>query len=207
MKNLFTLFYVACFTGSFNTLSAQEPANNTAQTNPIYEYAEQQLNNTDTIPGFETMSNKLKITGTIYQSDGETPAKDVLLYIEQADENGDYQIKTKNNKRYMQHRAWIKTNADGQYTFYTFVPGAAYDQITYPRRRGLKKIYPIIKASNKPEYNLDALLFDNDPKLTKSCRKRLKRKGIDNILEPEKQGGLLVVTRDIVLEETATASK
>ena len=207
MKNLFTLLCFAYLSGSFITLSAQESDNDYLKRNPIYDYSESQLNNTDSIPGFETSANKLKISGTIYESDGVTPAKDVLLYIEQADEDGDYQIKTENNKRYMQHRAWVKTDVNGQYTFFTFVPGAAIDPITYPRRRGLKKIYPIIKESNKTEYNLDALLFDNDPQLTKTCRKRLKRKGIDSIIKPEKNGNLLIVTRDIVLEDNTTASR
>lgn len=203
MKRLLTILCFACLTGSFQTLSAQESANN----NPFYNYSEDQLSNTVTVPGFDTMVNKLKITGTIYQSDGVTPAKDVILFIEQADDNGDYQIKTEDNKRYMHHRGWVKTNADGQYTIYTFVPGAATDPITYPRRRGLQKIYPIIKEANKPEYNLDALLFENDPQLTNACRKRLKRKGVDSILNPEKQGDLLVVTRDIILEENTTTSR
>jgi len=206
MRNLFTLLCLASFTGSFTIVSAQD--SDYLKRNPIYDYSETQLNNTDTIAGFEMAANKLKITGTIYQSDGVTPAKNVLLYIEQADENGDYQIKTKDNKRYMNHRAWVKTDANGKYTFFTFVPGAAIDPITYPRRRGLKKIYPIIKESNKPEYNLDALLFDNDPQLTKSCRKRLKRKGIDSILKPVKNSSSLEVVRDIVLEgDITTVSK
>lgn len=207
MKNLLSYLCFLCITGSFITLSAQESDTNYLERNPIYDYSESQLNNTDSIPGFEASINKLKITGTIYQSDGVTPAKDVLLYIEQADEDGDYQIKTENKKRYMQHRAWVKTDANGQYTFFTFVPGAATDPITFPKRKGLKKIYPIIKEANKTEYNLDALLFDNDPQLTKTCRKRLKRKGIDSILNPEKSGDMLVVTRDIVLEESANEVK
>ena len=104
----------------------------------------------------------------------------------------------------MYHRGWVKTNADGQYTFYTFVPGSAIAPLTYPRRKGLKKIFPTIKEDGKQEYYLDALLFDNDPLLTKACRKRLKRKGIDNILKPEKQGDMLIVTKDIVLEKNST---
>jgi protocatechuate 3,4-dioxygenase beta subunit len=203
MKRLLTILCFACLTGSFHLLSAQESANNS----PFYNYSENQLSNTATIPGFETKVNKLKITGTIYQSDGITPAKDVILFIEQADDNGDYQIKTKNNKRYMHHRGWVKTNADGQYTLYTFVPGAATDPITFPRRKGLKKIYPIIKEAGKAEYNADAFLFDDDSALTKSCRKRLARKGVDSILKLEKQGDMLVANRDIVLEEDATASR
>ena len=203
MKNLLSYLCIACITGSYITLSAQESVNNYLERNPIYDYSESHLNNTDSIPGFETSTKKLKITGTIFQSDGVTPAKDVMLYIEQADEDGNYQIKTENNKRYMHNRAWVKTDANGQYTFYTFVPGSATDPITFPRRKGLQKIYPIIKESNQNEYNLDALLFDNDPLLTKSCRKRLKRKGIDSILNPEKIGDMLVVSRDIVLEENS----
>jgi len=203
MKRILTILCFACLTGSFDTLSAQEPANNS----PFYNYSEDQLSNTATIPGFETQANKLKITGTIYQSDGVTPAKGVILFIEQADENGDYQIKTENNKRYMQHRGWVKTNANGQYTLYTFVPGAATDPITFPRRKGLKKIYPIIKETGKAEYDADAFLFDDDPLLTKTCRKRLARKGVDSILKPEKQGDMLVATRDIVLEETNSEVK
>ncbi|GFZ84980.1 hypothetical protein GCM10011531_15020 [Aquaticitalea lipolytica] len=161
----------------------------------LYDYSESQLNNTDSIPDFESKSNKLKITGTIYLSDGKTPAKDVILYIEQPDENGDYELKTENNKRYVHHRGWIKTNADGQYTFYTFIPGQVL------RYKELKHIHPVIKAPGQPEYDMDALLFDNDPFLSKSCRKRLAKRGIDTILKPIMKDNLLVATRDIVLQQ------
>jgi protocatechuate 3,4-dioxygenase beta subunit len=200
MKYLLTILCFASFTGSFLTLSAQEPD----IYNPIYDYSKQQLSNTDTIPGFKTKANKLKITGTIYQSDGVTPAEGVILFVEQADDHGDYQIKTNDYGRYMYHRGWIKTNADGQYTLYTFVPGAATDPVTFPRRKGLKKIYPVIIEEGKTEYNADAFLFDDDPLLTKTCRKRLMRKGVNNILKPEKQGDILVARRDIVLDKETT---
>lgn len=202
MKHLLTILCVASFTGSSLTLSAQEPANS-----PMFDYTEQQLSNTDTIPGFNSKANKLKITGTIYESDGVTPAKNVILFIEQADDKGDYQIKTKENGRYMHHRGWVKTNEDGQYTLYTFVPGAATDPVTFPRRKGLKKIYPVIIEEGKTEYNADAFLFDDDPLLTKTCRKRLKRKGVNSILKPVKEGDMLVAKRDIVLEESTQNSK
>ena len=205
MKNLLTLICFTCFiVFNYAQNDLKEISADYNKRSPIYDYSENHLNNTDTIPGFETKTNKLKISGTIFESDGVTPAKNVILFIEQADDNGDYNIKTKDDKRYMHHRGWVKTNADGQYTFYTFVPGAAIDPITFPRRKGLKKIYPIIKESGKSEYNLDALLFDNDRLLTKTCRKRLKRKGIDSILKPEKQGDMLLVTRNIVLSTSSS---
>ena len=202
MKNLLTILCFTFFMSVNFTLIAQEttiasddlPADYLKRS-ALYDYSESQLNNTDSIPDFESKSNKLKITGTIYLSDGKTPAKDVILYIEQPDENGDYELKIKNNKRYVHHRGWIKTNADGQYTFYTFIPGQVL------RYKELKHIHPVIKAPGQPEYDMDALLFDNDPFLSKSCRKRLAKRGIDTILKPIMKDNLLVATRDIVLQQ------
>ena len=202
MKNLLTLLCFTFFMSVNFTLIAQEttiasndlPADYLKRS-ALYDYSESQLNNTDSIPDFESKSNKLKITGTIYLSDGKTPAKDVILYIEQPDENGDYELKTENNKRYVHHRGWIKTNADGQYTFYTFIPGQVL------RYKELKHIHPVIKAPGQPEYDMDALLFDNDPFSSKSCRKRLAKRGIDTILKPIMKDNLLVATRDIVLQQ------
>jgi protocatechuate 3,4-dioxygenase beta subunit len=212
MKNLIAILCFICFVSSHLSLKAQDSAkvlneipNDFKKRSPIYDYSENQLNNIDTIPEFETKANKLKITGTIFQNDGVTPAKDVMLYIEQADENGDYQIKTQNDKRYLQQRGWVKTNADGQYTLYTFVPGSAIVPITLPRRIGPKQIYPVIKEPGKEEYNLEAFLFDDDPLLTNTCRKRLKRKGIDCILKLEKKEDMYVVTKNIVLDQTMPA--
>ena len=202
MKNLLTILSFTFFMSVNFTLIAQEttiasndlPADYLKRS-ALYDYSESQLNNTDSIPDFESKSNKLKITGTIYLSDGKTPAKDVILYIEQPDENGDYELKTENNKRYVHHRGWIKTNADGQYTFYTFIPGQVL------RYKELKHIHPVIKAPGQREYDMDALLFDNDPFLSKSCRKRLAKRGIDTILKPIMKDNLLVATRDIVLQQ------
>ena len=202
MKNLLTILCFTFFMSVNFTLIAQEttiasndlPADYLKRS-ALYDYSESQLNNTDSIPDFESKSNKLKITGTIYLSDGKTPAKDVILYLEQPDENGDYELKTENNKRYVHHRGWIKTNADGQYTFYTFIPGQVL------RYKELKHIHPVIKAPGQREYDMDALLFDNDPFLSKSCRKRLAKRGIDTILKPIMKDNLLVATRDIVLQQ------
>ena len=112
MKKLIASLLLLCLLGFCNKIFAQETSTDFKDRNPIYDYSENRLNNTDTIPDFESKPNKLKITGTIFESDGITPAKDVLLYIEQADDNGDYQIKTESDKRYVAHRGWIKTDED-----------------------------------------------------------------------------------------------
>ncbi len=188
MKNLIVAFCLICFYSAFNASYAQE--------SPIYDRAEDQLTNTDTIPDFRSKTNKLKLTGVIYQSDGVTPAKDVILFIEQPDEDGDFDLRHADDKRYVFHRSWVKTDADGRYTFYTFVPGndRRYNQ--------MQQIFPIIKETSKEEVQLESLLFDEDPMLTKRCRKRLEKKGNPaRILTTKKEDGILVAEKDIILSD------
>ncbi len=183
MKNLILTFCLVCFYSSIF-----------AQNSPIYDRAEDQLRNTDTIPDFRSKANKLKLTGIIYQSDGVTPASDVILFIEQPDEDGDFDLRKSGDERYVFHRSWVKTDEDGRYTFYTFVPGndRRYNQ--------MQQIFPIIKETSKQEVQLESLLFDNDPLLTKRCRKRLDKKGhTDRILETKEENGMLIANKDIVL--------
>ena len=206
MKNLITTVCLICFLGSFLTLSAQDAPDASMQTDSkeyglANDYKERQLNNVDTIPDYETKLNKLIITGSIFQSDGITPAKDVVLYIYHADDNGDYQTSNETNNDDVYHSGSIKTDADGKYTFYTFIPGSAIEPITYPRRRGPKKIFPVIKDQDNSEYELNALVFEDDPLLSKSCRRRIKKRGTNNILNPElKEGDIYVANKDIILE-------
>jgi len=209
MKNIFTLFSLTLLLGVNSSLFAQESivisedeSSNYLDRHPIYDYEELQLNATDTIPDFESKANKLKISGTIYLSDGVTPAKDVILFIEQADEQGDFDLRTKDDKRYAHHRGWIKTNADGQYTFYTFLPGndRRYNQ--------LQQLFPSIKEPSKSAYDIESFLFEEDPLLTKLCRKKINKKGDPTrILKPKKIDGVLVVEKDIILSSGNEASK
>lgn len=202
MKNLVILFCLTFILSSFNLVSGQKYAgtldkvpSDYKKRNPIYDYSEKQLNNTDTIPDFNTKSNKLKITGTIYQSDGKTPAKDVILYVSQPDENGDYVLKKDAlRKRYVYHQGWIKTNADGKYTLYTFVPGK------YLRTKELKQIHRVIKEPGKPEYEIKSFFFHDDPlipELTLACR----AKAVSSMLRLEKEGNMYVAKKDIRLNK------
>ena len=201
MKNLIALLSFTCLFISYNLLQAQNANNipeNFKKRSPIYDYSEKQLNNVDTIPDFASRTKKLKITGTIYESDGETPAKNVVLFIHQTNENGDFELKRQNKKRYVHHRGWVKTNADGKYTFYTFVPGK------YIYGNELTQILPIVKEPNKPEYKIETFLFDDDPLLTGKCRTKVEQTNPNRILKLDKKEGLFVAKRDIILgmEET-----
>lgn len=201
MKNLIRLLVCILVSLAFHTLNAQDSANVLEEVpfdyltrNPIYDYNAETLSNTDTIPDFSSQESKLKITGTVYQSDGVTPAKDVILYIWHQDANGYYDMKTDNHKRYVNHRGWIKTDADGQYTFYTFFPGS------YPHSKEKRHIHVEVKEAGKADYALNGFLFEDDPFLSKICRKRLAKKGINNILSTPKKGDLHVANHDIILK-------
>ncbi len=196
MKRLIALF---CFIGAYQ-MSAQDIALNSDTSNylerhPIYDYVGE-LTSVDTIPGFDTKTDKLKVTGTVYLADGTTPAKDVIVYIEQADEFGNFELKKHNDKRFVENRGWIKTDANGNYTFYTYVPGG--DR----RYRMLQQLFVSVKAPNSVEQNIESFLFNDDPLLTRQCRKKINKKGDPSrILTPKKEGKLLVAQKNIILSQ------
>ncbi|WP_179338632.1 peptidase associated/transthyretin-like domain-containing protein [Winogradskyella ludwigii] len=196
MKNLIRLICFICFFSVINPIAAQESNSILDLNSPLYDRAEDQLSNTDTIPDYRSKTNKLKLTGIIYQSDGITPAKDVILFIEQPDEDGDFDLRKTGDDRYVFHRSWVKTDADGRYTLYTFVPGG--DR----RYKQLQQIFPLIKAPTQQIYEVDTFLFDEDPLLTKACRKRMAKKGdATRILKLKSLEGMYVAERNIILKE------
>ena len=195
-KSIVYFVFLVSFIGIFNPINAQE------KDSPIYDRAENQLTNTDTIPDYRSKTNKLKLTGIIYENDGITPAKDVILFIEQPNENGDFELRNDRDDRYVFHRSWVKTDADGRYTFYTFVPGndRRYNQ--------LQQIFPLIKESSKPEYQLETFLFDNDPLLTKRCRKQITKKSDPaRIMKLKQVDGILIAEKNIVLASNEVKTK
>ena len=205
MRVSILILLMSCLIGGNFNLNAQQTdvaSDDSKHYNPFYDYAEHELRNTDTIPGFESKQEKLKISGTIYLSDGVTPASDVILYIEQADEHGDFDLRGTKEKRYVHNRGWIKTNSDGQYTFYTYVPGS-------DRRYNQKQqLFPILKEPSAPAYHIASFLFDQDPLLTKGCRKRMVKKGDPGrILSPNKENGILTVNKDIILYDGITMTQ
>lgn len=188
MKNLITLLCLVCFV---HTITAQKTSIY-KKPSIAFNYSGKYLNNVDTIPGFDTKPEKLKITGTIYQSDGVTPAKDVILYVYQSDEKGNYKMKRDENRnRYVQNRGWVKTDADGQYTLYTYMPGKFTN-------KELKQIHRIIKEPGKPEYEVNPFFFNDDPlipQLTLACR----AKSVVSMLKLDEKDGMLTAVKDIKL--------
>lgn len=162
----------------------------------ILEFGENELFSSDTLPDFNDAGQKLKLAGTIYQQDGTTPAKDVILYIYHTNQNGIYPThgdETGWAKRHGYLRGWIKTDSTGKYTFYTLKPG------TYPSRNAPAHIHAIILEPNGTYYWIEEYIFDNDPLISEDDKNNKLPRGGSGILTLREKEKFLVGDRDIIL--------
>jgi protocatechuate 3,4-dioxygenase beta subunit len=90
-------------------------------------------------------------------------------------------------------RGWVKTDAQGKYTFHTFRPGA------YPARDEPEHIHIIVKEPERNEYYIDDFLFDDDPLLTAERRAKQPNRGGSGIVKPVPMGDIFLVERNIFL--------
>ena len=100
----------------------------------IFEYGDKDLSPVDTLPDFNDQGLRIKVTGTIYENDGKTPAKDVILYVYHTNQEGVYQPRenaTGWEKQYGHIRGLVKTDEMGRYVFYTIKPGI-YPNLSSP---------------------------------------------------------------------------
>ncbi|MBO6880446.1 intradiol ring-cleavage dioxygenase [Winogradskyella sp.] len=162
----------------------------------LFEYGDKKLSNIDTLPKFEVSEPKLKITGTVYQKDGKTPASNIILYIYHTNENGIYETKGDEKgwaKRHGHIRGWVKTSSDGSYTFYTFRPSS------YPNTSAPQHIHMTVKEPNTNAYYVDDIMFEDDKFLTNEFKERLGQRAGSGVVLPKMENGILHVKRDLVL--------
>jgi protocatechuate 3,4-dioxygenase, beta subunit len=163
----------------------------------VFEYGNQSLNATDTLPDFADSGTKIKLTGIIYQPDGTTPASDVILYIYHTNAAGVYPTRSNEtdwSRRHGYIRGWIKTGKDGRYTFYTLRPGQ------YPNRAAPIHIHATILEPNGRYYYLNDYHFKDDPSLSAEATAQTSLRGGDNwVLTLEREGNLLVGRSNIIL--------
>jgi len=162
----------------------------------LYEGLPENLNAIDTSAGWHENGRKLIVTGTVYESDGQTPARDVIVYYWQTDDKGIYSAKDgmpEAAKRHGHIRGWMKTGPDGMYALYTIRPGA------YPGSQNPEHIHIVIKEPELGEYYVDEWVFDNDPFLTPKMRKQHQNRGGSGILKIVPENGVQTAVHDIIL--------
>lgn len=171
----------------------------------VFEYGNKTLSPVDTLPGFNDPGPKLKVSGTIFKNDGKTPAEGVILYIYHTNPKGIYPTKGNETgwaRRHGYLQGWVKTAADGKYTFYTLKPG------TYPGRAAPAHIHPTILEPDGAYYWLDSYHFAGDPLLTeKEIAPEAPRGGSSGLLKLKKDGTLLIGERDIILGRNIPVNK
>ncbi len=82
---------------------------------------------------FETVGQR--INDCRFAGDGKTPAAGIVMYVYHTDQKGIYPKKGGETGWAGRHgyiRGWIKTNAQGQYKFYTLVPASYPNSCTSP---------------------------------------------------------------------------
>jgi protocatechuate 3,4-dioxygenase beta subunit len=163
----------------------------------IFEYGDNILSPVDTLPDFKDDGPKIKLTGTVFQNDGRTPAEGAILYIYHTDQNGIYTVRggeTGWARRHGYIRGWVKTGKDGKYTFYTLKPG------TYPSRSEPAHIHLTVLEPDGKYYWLESCLFNGDPLISEEDQNKTSlRGGGTRILYLKNEDGLLTGTRDIIL--------
>ncbi|MEQ9303950.1 MAG: intradiol ring-cleavage dioxygenase [Marinoscillum sp.] len=160
----------------------------------IFEYGDQVLNHIDTLPDFTEAGPKIKISGTVYENDGKTPARDVTLYIHHTNQEGYYvpEDGTRDwGRRHGYIRGWIKTDAAGRYEFFTLKPAP------YPGRPDPMHIHYTVLEPNGKHYWIQDVIFKGDPRIKEYDPS--KARGGNGLVQLVQEGSLLVGSRDVIL--------
>lgn len=157
-----------------------------------------EIHSVDTSLGWNEKGQKLIVTGTVFQLDGKTPAKDVILYYWQTDNEGYYSPKPEMDERTKRHghiRGWVKTDANGKYTIKTIRPSPYPDDIS-PAHIHLSIKEPDVAN----EYYTDEIHFDDDKLLIPYKKKtKLENRGGSGIVRILLKDSLQIAEHDIVL--------
>lgn len=207
MKNHLNLLFCLTLFLQQNACQAQQSPQQLSQDfdrqMPFDYKMPQKLNPSDTSPAWYEKGKQILLTGAVYQRDGKTPAKDIILYYYQTNADGVYSL-NENHPRNMPKnrlgqthghiRGWVKTDANGKYSIYTIEPGS------YPGRDEPAHVHITVDEHNMNEpYYLDDFVFDNDPLLNTQKRLKLENRGGSGIIRFVEKDGLLIGERNITL--------
>lgn len=140
--------------------------------------------------------DRLFIQGTIFQTDGKTPAPGITLYVYHTDNKGKYSPADgqKDARRHGHLRGWVKTDNLGRYSISTIRPAS------YPNRKDPQHIHAIILEPSGKYYWVHDFLFDDDPLLSGEDRNRQQARGGYGVMKVSRDAkGVWQGKRDLVL--------
>ena len=179
------------------TVSAQTSPDRCEGCDLLFQGMPTVISSSARLAGPEEKGEPLRLSGTIYQPDGKTPASGIVLYIYQTDHAGLYSPGPNqvHARRHGHLRGWVQSDDRGRYEFFTIRPAS------YPNSRSPQHIHPIIyEPKAKLFYWIDDYLFDDDPLLTAEEKRKQPRRSGSGILNLKKGSqGQWTGKRDIVL--------
>ncbi len=194
-----TLFYALFFLTASHAAFAQKPRADLYRCEGCEAISEQPHENLQPQTTIEAGEGEgLFLSGMVYQTDGKTPASDVVVYAYHTDHKGVYPKRGDEQGWASRHgflRGWVKTNAEGMYQFHTIRPGV------YPNRKEPAHIHMTVKEPGHPAYWIDAVVFTDDPLVSVAYKRRQQMRGGSGIItlsQDEEKNWIGV--RDIILE-------
>ncbi len=135
----------------------------------------------------------LRVSGTVYGSDGATALADVEVYVYHTDAEGYYTPGTNDNSN-PRIKATLRTDAAGRYEFRTIRPAP------YPGGGVPAHIHFVVEGAGYPEQRRD-LHFEDDPYLSQRVRTRSREAGRFGSIKSVEKGedGVSQVTFDLKL--------
>lgn len=136
---------------------------------------------------------RMMISGTVFRSDGKTPAPNVLIYFYHTDKFGIYG--RDGQPKHGRFRGWMLTDEKGQYQFSSIRPAS------YPNSTQSQHVHMTITSLDQQEDWIDSILFEGDKFLTQRERDSVGRRGGFNPIVTLRRSsdGIMVATRDIRL--------
>jgi protocatechuate 3,4-dioxygenase beta subunit len=134
------------------------------------------------IAGGNEPGERLEISGKVFLPDGNTPAKDIILYLYQTDASGKYSPGDTQTiaRRHGHLRSWVKTGEDGSFHISTIRPAS------YPNTRIPQHIHIFVKEPGKSVYYIDEVWFDDDPMLTDEMKNKSEKRGGNMLVQVSK---------------------
>ncbi len=139
---------------------------------------------------------RLRVTGTVYGTDGETPVAGVELYVYHTDARGYYAEDDVMGNDHPRLNARLITDAQGRYELRTIRPGA------YPAGGVAAHIHYIAEGGGYLQQSFE-LQFEGDPELEDWQLERARDLGRFSPIRPAEKDadGVLHVVHDLRLRE------